>query len=635
MKKTKVRVLTALLAGFFALSASPVLADTKVSAGKTYKASVTAASAYPDSAGTELTDGQYAASAAYTDPAWQGRNTKSYNHTIDLGSTQPVNRVVTDFMANAAMGIAYPTSVVCTYSNDGRNFATLGAAAALAEQASRRQFQWTGAAVSARYVRVTVKGNGSWVFQDEVEVWSPSLTAAPSQLSYPQTAISGTVGMSIATDTPLVTGTVSAWSIAPALPSGLAFSAANGAISGTPTTASTTTTYTVTAANSSGTTTAQVSATVVAAAPAPPNSLTYPTTSLGGTVSVLLATDTPTVQGTVTSWSVQPALPSGLTLNAVNGAISGTPTVAQAAASYVVTAANATGATTATLGIVVYAATAGIPSPLHGVTVDDGWTDNATNRAKLIAALKACPVKPTVRIVMDKAVQPSSYASLFQAIHGVAYIMACPCDSDYMISYTTVAAYQKRFSDSVAALGPYVDLWEIANEINGEGWLGTDKQFLANKMYAAYTYIHGFGLKTVLTPYEFRPGDQSMTMEAWLQQYVPQDMKLGVDYVLVSYYEDDNGGYQPDWNTVFNSLQALFPNSKLGIGECGNTASNATVQSKIDMANRYYQMPKYLPSYLGGYFWWYWVEDCVVSSDATGAAQLKAVIDTDMAAQPL
>ena len=38
MKKTKVRVLTALLAGFFALSASPVLADTKVSAGKTYKA---------------------------------------------------------------------------------------------------------------------------------------------------------------------------------------------------------------------------------------------------------------------------------------------------------------------------------------------------------------------------------------------------------------------------------------------------------------------------------------------------------------------------------------------------------------------------------------------------------------------
>ena len=204
-----------------------------------------------------------------------------------------------------------------------------------------------------------------------------------------------------------------------------------------------------------------------------------------------------------------------------------------------------------------------------------------------------------------------------------------------MISYTTVAAYQKRFSDSVAALGPYVDLWEIANEINGEGWLGTDKQFLANKMYAAYTYIHGFGLKTVLTPYEFRPGDQSMTMEAWLQQYVPQDMKLGVDYVLVSYYEDDNGGYQPDWTTVFNSLQALFPNSKLGIGECGNTASNATVQSKIDMANRYYQMPKYLPSYLGGYFWWYWVEDCVVSSDATGAAQLKAVIDTDMAAQPL
>jgi len=634
MKTKQTGLLSLLLAGLVVLGATPAQADTKVSAGKTYKASVAASSTYPDTNGKELTDGCYAAAATYTDPAWQGRNTKSYNHTIDLGASVPVNRVVSDFMADATAGIVFPSSVVCTYSNDGSSYASLGTAAALTAVSGRRQYQWTGTAVSARYVRVTVKGSGGWLFQDEVEVWSPSVAAAPSQLSYPQTALNATVGTTIATDTPTITGSVTAWAVAPALPAGLTLSGSNGAISGTPATVSAATTYTVTASNSSGSTTAQVAVSVAGAPQLPPSSLIYPSASLGGTVGSPLTTDTPTVQGTVTSWSVAPALPLGLSLSTLNGAIAGTPTSAQAAASYVVTAANAYGCATATVSIAVYVASAGLPTPLHGLTVDDGWTDNSTNRAKLIAALKACPVKPTVRIVMDKAVQPSSYVSLFQAIHDVAYIMACPCDSDYMISYTTVAAYQKRFSDSVAALGAYVDLWEIANEVNGEGWLGTDEQFIANKMYAAYTYIHGLGLKTVLTPYEFRPGDQSMTMEAWLQQYVPADMKQGVDYVMVSYYEDDNGGYQPDWPTVFGSLHSLFPNSKLGFGECGNTASSATVSSKIAMASHYYSMPKYLPSYVGGYFWWYWAEDCVISSDTTGAAQIKAAIDADMAAQP-
>ena len=535
----------ALLAGLLVLAASALQADTNVALGKTYKASAAASTSFPDTGRVELTDGRMATSALYTDPAWQGRQTTSYSHTVDLGTAQTVNRVVTDFMADAAHGIVYPTSVTCRWSNDGSTFYTLGSAAAQPEQSGRRLFQWTGTAVTARYVRVLVKGGGSWLFQGEVQVWSPgaSTTSAPTSLSYPVQTLVATVGQAIPTDTPTVTGTVTSWSISPSLPAGLAFST-------------------------------------------------------------------------------------------TNGAISGTPTVQAAASAFTVTAANAYGATSASFTVAVQAPTVGIPAPLHGVTVDDGWNDTSTNRTKLIAALKACPVKPTVRIVMDKAVQPSAYVSLFQSIHAVAYVMACPCDSTYMASYTTVDAYRKRFSDSVAALGPYVDLWEVGNEINGEGWLGNDPQFIADKMVAAYAYIKGLGLKTVLTPYEFRPGDQSISMEAWLLQYVPLDMRQGVDYVMVSYYEDDNGGYQPSWATVFANLQTLFPNSKLGIGECGNTASNATLATKTAMANHYYQMPKYLPSYVGGYFWWYWAEDCVLSSDATAAASLKATIDADMAAQP-
>jgi len=52
---------------------------------------------------------------------------------------------------------------------------------------------------------------------------------------------------------------------------------------------------------------------------------------------------------------VSPALPAGLSLNAATGTISGTPTAATPLATYTITASNAGGSTTATIGIGVYA----------------------------------------------------------------------------------------------------------------------------------------------------------------------------------------------------------------------------------------------------------------------------------------
>ena len=89
-------------------------------------------------------------------------------------------------------------------------------------------------------------------------------------------------------------------------------------------------------------------------------------------------------------------------------------------------------------------------------------------------------------------------------------------------------------------------------------------------------------------------------------------MKKQLDYVLVSYYEDDNDNYQPNWQEVFNNLESIFPSVKLGIGECGNNDyKKYSVQSKVKRAKHYYSMPKYVKNYVGGYFWWYWVQDCV------------------------
>jgi len=72
---------------------------------------------------------------------------------------------------------------------------------------------------------------------------------------------------------------------------------------------------------------------------------------MGTPVSSLM----PTVTGTVTSYSVSPALPLGLTLNTSSGVISGTPSAVASSADYTVTATNGTGSTTATVTIEVSA----------------------------------------------------------------------------------------------------------------------------------------------------------------------------------------------------------------------------------------------------------------------------------------
>jgi hypothetical protein len=182
---------------------------------------------------------------------------------------------------------------------------------------------------------------------------------APTNLVYPQATITVATGQAIPADTPTVTGTVTAYSISPALPAGLSLNTTTGVISGTPTAVATQATYTITATNSSGTTTSTVQITVNAAI-LPPANLIYSQTTITATVGQAIATDTPTVTGTVTSYSVSPTLPAGLAISTTTGAISGTPTAATAQATYTITATNSAGSTTATVQILVNAA---VPAP--------------------------------------------------------------------------------------------------------------------------------------------------------------------------------------------------------------------------------------------------------------------------------
>jgi uncharacterized repeat protein (TIGR01451 family) len=124
-----------------------------------------------------------------------------------------------------------------------------------------------------------------------------------------------------------------------------------GTISGTPTVTSNATTYTVTATNTGGSATTTVSILINDAAP---SGITYSPSSFTLTNNVAMTTVIPSSSGgTVTSWSISPALPAGLSFSTSNGSIFGTPTAVASSANYTITATNAGGSGTATVTIQV------------------------------------------------------------------------------------------------------------------------------------------------------------------------------------------------------------------------------------------------------------------------------------------
>jgi len=87
---------------------------------------------------------------------------------------------------------------------------------------------------------------------------------------------------------------------------------------------------------------------------APPANLGYLATN-NFTINQAITPLSPTVVGSVSSYSVSPALPAGLALDPATGVISGTPTQLSVATNYTVTATNSTGSATFVLSIAVSA----------------------------------------------------------------------------------------------------------------------------------------------------------------------------------------------------------------------------------------------------------------------------------------
>ncbi|MGH7163205.1 MAG: CHRD domain-containing protein [Planctomycetota bacterium] len=296
---------------------------------------------------------QARAAADYTVTASNaaGSTTATVNITVNvappagLSYTSPVT-----YVTGTAITPNLPTSTGGPISGYSVN-PTLPAGLGLSASTGVISGTPTAVTAAANYVVTGVNASGST--QATVNITVASSVSAPSNLSY-TTPVTYKTGHQITANSPTVTGTVSSYSVSPALPGGLSLHMTTGVISGTPTAVTAAANYVVTASNSAGSTTATVNITVNLGEP---TNLSYSNTPLIAYVNTQIPSMDPTVGGgAVSSYSISPALPAGLSISSTTGSITGTPTTSNAPGGYTgtVTASNSAGSTTATVQITIY-----------------------------------------------------------------------------------------------------------------------------------------------------------------------------------------------------------------------------------------------------------------------------------------
>ncbi len=238
--------------------------------------------------------------------------------------------------------------------------------------------------------------------------------------------------------------------------------------------------------------------------------------------------------------------------------------------------------------------------PVYGVTVD-----SVAHLDPIVESLRNLSKRPTVRIVFDRHVPPGAYQRAVTAISPIGDIMGEILDSAAVPEYS-VDAYKARTVEYLDAFPSQVRIWEVGNEVNGE-WLGLPAD-VARKVLAAHEVVKSRGGRTAITFHYnegcfARPGHEVF---AWAERHLPPSTRESVDYALLSYYEE-NCAARPDWLAAFRRLSALFPNSKIGFGEVGSPDP----AKKAETLRRYYTTKVDHPSFIGGYFWWYYRQDMV------------------------
>jgi len=252
-----------------------------------------------------------------------------------------------------------------------------------------------------------------------------------------------------------------------------------------------------------------------------------------------------------------------------------------------------------------------VPAPLFGVTIN-----HVTGLSQMVASSRRLSHKPTTRIYFNVLRSPGYYAKAVRTLHPYSYLMGELLDSSEEVQIST-SAFEARTKSYLRAFGANIDIWEIGNEVNGR-WTG-HYPVVSAKLTEAYRAVAARHLRTALTLfYDARCGNgpQELSPTAFSRKYVPAAVRDGMNYVLLSYFEDYCNGIRPSvaqWTSFFKQLHSLYPHAQLGFGEIGmrGPATATTLASARTEMAHYYGLKINLPYYTGGYFWWYYAEDCI------------------------
>lgn len=269
-------------------------------------------------------------------------------------------------------------------------------------------------------------------------------------------------------------------------------------------------------------------------------------------------------------------------------------------------------------------AAANLKAPIYGITLDD-----LSNLNAIITSLSKLPYRPTVRVVFDPGTSAAQYYPSLVKLHTVANVMGEIMDSYYFP--TDINTYTARTKELVTGLNGTVDVWEIANEINGE-WLrqnpdgsnsvvNAQETAIGQMVGAASAIVKSAGGKTAITLYYNddskgnncweKPQDYWKT---WPTTFLSSTVRQNTDYVLFSYYPyKDCPGLSPSWSSDFSALEGIFPNAKVGFGEIGTSSTSAPASVQTNLIQTYYPMVNSFkdPKFVGGFFWWYYAEEMV------------------------
>ena len=235
-----------------------------------------------------------------------------------------------------------------------------------------------------------------FVRQEELAPPAPDISVSPSMLTF-------TVGTAVTTNPITITnsgGVADSHTILDANGqilydnTGLSHNA-SGVIYGTPTMSASAEIYTIRASNSRGSSEVTITITVNAAVVAPSISINPAAVTVTAGTAITPITISSS-GGDVVSYSIAPAIANGLSFNATNGTISGTPTAVAGPTSYTITATNSGGTAMATVAITVNDVAPSISINPAAVTVTVGTAIQPITIVSSGGAVESYTIAPAI-----------------------------------------------------------------------------------------------------------------------------------------------------------------------------------------------------------------------------------------------